>query len=117
MEIYFTYERTPELRRLATQAQRSQVHSIAWRQLHATWPRLWLRSLALVAVCSIVGALGAVAVNHWLLPATLHFPIPWGGGLGGGIGALLHIHTTATSLRPLYAEIIAGTAREFEITI
>ena len=111
MKVYLTYAQTPELQSLATAAERDAVHSAAWARLRKRRPELRVRSFALVVICAALGCLFGIVVNEVLtsFAFTTTLPLAWAAGLGGGAAGLMHIHRMATSLRPIYAEIIANS--------
>ncbi|HBN78261.1 MAG TPA: hypothetical protein DD473_21100 [Planctomycetaceae bacterium] len=113
MNVYFYFGQTPELAALPSQEYRDSVHTTAWRQLRSERPHLWTRSFLIVigsaAIACLIGFLCLEFLpegpwKRWLLESS---PIPFIGGIGAGIGVLIHIHLLATALRPYYAEIIA----------
>ncbi|PHS06236.1 MAG: hypothetical protein COA78_14440 [Blastopirellula sp.] len=116
MSFYYAYDRTPELQSLPTQSQRNAVHSTAWNKYTETHGNPGLRGLMIVIPCM----LAVCAFNHFLgdmSPLSILLPQEWivpaTGGIGGGLGAILHFHFLATALRPYYRD--AMQAGEFSL--
>lgn len=108
MKIYLTYSQTPELMALESPAERDAVHAESWQQLRTQHPRFWAKSFVLIVILATIGAIVGHLVGTLFDALT---PTQWiivFGGLGGGIGALLHTHLIATQLRPLYEQEIAS---------
>ena len=106
MPFYLYYAQTPELKSLSSKETRDSVHATAWRQLRSEQPVLWLRSFLIFMLFVFVGATSMDRLLGMGGSATDSYAF-LGAALGGLIGALLHTHAMATSLRPIYATIIA----------
>lgn len=113
MNIYLYYAQTPELKALQSQDDRDAVHSMAWRKLRSEQPYLWTQSF-FVVICSAVVAclltypfLQFVPAGPWKVGPFVSSPQAYIGGVGAGIGTLIHVHRLATALRPYYAKIIS----------
>lgn len=106
MKIYLSYSQTPELMGLENPAERNSVHAKSWSQLRAQHPRFWARSLVLIVVIATVGAFVGHLVGSMLGTLTPPQWITVFASIGGGFGALFHIHLIAEQLRPIYKKEI-----------
>ncbi|QDV23842.1 hypothetical protein [Aureliella helgolandensis] len=112
MILYFA--QTPELADLPSPQERDAVHAIAWRQLKSEQPELWRRSFWIVIGCGALACLlGYLLLSFlpdgpWEIGPFQAPPLAFLGGIAGGLGAVIHIHLTASALRPYYASIIAS---------
>lgn len=109
--MYFTYAQTPELQSVGSSSERDRVHRIAWRRLRSECPMVFVRSIMIVFGAGILGSLVGGLVGQWNCDASWRFGAVIGAAVGGAIGALLHIHFTASALRPIYLAVIKEDSR------
>ena len=105
--MYLYYGQTPELKALPSKTDRDSVHAQAWRHLRHQRPRLWLRSFVVVMLFAFTGAAAGEALANAGGLLNSEASISLGAAVGSAFGAVLHIHSTASALRPVYAEIVA----------
>lgn len=118
MDLYSAFEHTPELRSLQSQEERDAVHRIAWQKFLADHPNIGLRGLLFV----VPSGIACLVIGHYLLEFA--FPgeqvgwhkwlTPLIGGVGCGLGALVHFCFVTNQLRAHYRDILAEKAAKLE---
>ena len=111
MNLYSAFEQTPELRSLQSQEERDAVHQIAWQKLLADHPNIGLRGLLFVVPSCIV----SLVIGHFLIAFIYpgdqvgwhEWLTPLIGGVGCGLGALIHFSLITNQLRAHYRNVIA----------